>query len=178
LPIQLAVVAGGDDELYERLHEIEWHVATHLYNFVENMPTLMGAADAIVCKAGGLIVTESLASGLPMLLIDVLPGQETGNARYVIEGGAGELVDDPLDALETVYHWLEKDGALLAERANRARELGRPEASHSIAELVWVAGQRGPGKEDRGDDKIRTKLADLLTRHGVAWKGKAASQAE
>jgi len=100
LPIQLAVVAGGDDDFYECLKEIDWHTVTHLYNFVENMPTLMGAADAIVCKAGGLIVTESLASGLPMLLIDVLPGQEMGNARYVIEGGAGELVDNARDALE------------------------------------------------------------------------------
>jgi 1,2-diacylglycerol 3-beta-galactosyltransferase len=44
------------------------------------MPTMMRAADAIICKAGGLTVTESLACGLPLLLTDVIPGQETGNA--------------------------------------------------------------------------------------------------
>jgi hypothetical protein len=28
---------------------------------------------------------------LPILLVDVLPGQETGNAEVIIQGGAGDL---------------------------------------------------------------------------------------
>ena len=109
-PIQLVMAAGGDEEQYNELLKADWHVPVHIYNFVKNMPTLMRASDAIICKAGGLIVTESLAAGLPLLLTDVIPGQETGNANYVVNGGAGELIDEPLQALETLSHWLQAMG--------------------------------------------------------------------
>ncbi len=139
LPLQLAVVAGGDDELYRRLQDCEWHVPTRLYNFVENMPALLHAADCILCKAGGLIVSEALACGLPLILTDVLPGQEVGNAGYVVAGGAGELSQGPLDALEILCHWLARGKKLLVARAANARRLGRPRAAHDIGELAWAA---------------------------------------
>lgn len=156
LPLQLIVVAGGDDALYQQLRDAEWHVPAHIYNFVENMPTLMHAADCIVCKAGGLIVTESLACGLPILLTDLIEGQESGNARYVVDGGAGELAHDPLEGLEAISHWLAGGGELLAQRARNASRLGYPRAAYDVAELAWAAAVRGPqaGAGARFADKI------------------------
>lgn len=146
LPIQLIVAAGGDDETYAELQATEWHVPVRLYNFTDEMPTLMRAADAIVCKAGGLIVNEALAAGLPLLLINVIEGQETGNAEYVTENGAGEVVETPLEFLEAVYHWLSGEQSLLQERARNARQAGRPRAAYDVAELAWAlaAGQEIP----------------------------------
>jgi len=137
LPLQLAIVTGGDEALYDDLVRWEWHIETHLYHLVKNMPTLMHAADCVMSKAGGLIVSESLACGLPMLLVDVLPGQETGNADYVVDNSAGDYTQDPITSLETLYHWLERDRRLLAERAHNARRLGRPHAAYDIADLIW-----------------------------------------
>ena len=169
LPLQLAIVAGGDDALYAELQEIEWHGPTHTYNFVENMPALMRASDLILCKAGGLIVTEALACGLPLLLIDVLPGQEEGNAEYVVEHGAGELAEKPMDALAILYHWLEDDGQLLAERAGNARQIGRPQAAYEIAERVWHADEELASAEaDQAEE--RSKLSELLSRYDVPWQ--------
>ncbi|HOU12976.1 MAG TPA: glycosyltransferase [Anaerolineae bacterium] len=142
LPLQLAIVAGGDEALYNDLAGMEWHTEAHLYRLVKNMPTLMHAADCVVSKAGGLIVSETLATGLPMVLVDVLPGQETGNAEYVVDNDAGEWVQDPLGVLETLYHWLDQDGRLLAEKARNAQHLGRPQAAYDIADLVWEAAAR------------------------------------
>jgi spore coat polysaccharide biosynthesis predicted glycosyltransferase SpsG len=51
LPLQLVVVAGRDDHLYRRLQGTEWHVETHLYNFVTDMATLMQAADLHTLRA-------------------------------------------------------------------------------------------------------------------------------
>jgi 1,2-diacylglycerol 3-beta-galactosyltransferase len=137
LPLQLVIVAGGDDEQYEQLQQINWHPPTYLYNYVETMATFMHAADAIICKAGGLIVSEALACGLPLLLTDVIEGQETGNAEYVLHSGAGELARDPLEVLEVVYHWLAHDQALLQARAAAAAQVGKPRAAYDIAELAW-----------------------------------------
>ena len=144
LPLQLAVVAGGDDELYRRLQETEWHRVTQVYNFVDNMPTLLRAADCVLSKAGGLIVSEALSGGRPLVLVNVIEGQETGNAAYVVSGGAGELAGDPVAALEILCHWLDQRGRLLGERAENARRLGRPRAAYDIAESVWELAQRGP----------------------------------
>lgn len=142
LPLQLVVVAGGDDELYQRLQEMEWHVETHSYNFVTEMGTFMRAADCILSKAGGLIVSEALAYGLPLILIDVIPGQETGNANHVVSGNAGVLAHDPIEVLETVCHWLEKDGRLYHQIAQNAKQLGYPRAANDVADLVWEATSR------------------------------------
>ncbi|MGH2606754.1 MAG: MGDG synthase family glycosyltransferase [Anaerolineales bacterium] len=176
LPIQLAAVAGGDADLYQQLQHTEWHVPTHVYNFVEDMPSLIRAADCIVSKAGGLIVTEALACGRPLLLVDALPGQEEGNAAYVVEGGAGELARAPIEALEILYHWMERGGELLGRRSEHARALGRPHAAYEVADLAWQAAVPRPQKKRRRLIPSRTKIVALLGRHGVAWKEPAKDE--
>lgn len=167
LPVQLIVVTGGAEERYEELQKVEWHQPAHVYNFVKNMPTLMCAADAIVCKAGGLTVTESLACGLPLMLTDVIPGQETGNAEYVVNGGAGEMIAEPLKALETVCHWLLNDGALLKERSVNAAKLGRPRAAYDIVERAWTLAQRGAIEKEADQVLLLPRLIEMFQRFGV-----------
>lgn len=161
LALQLIAVAGGDDALYQRLQHTEWHVPAHVYNFSENMPTLMHAADCIICKAGGLIVSESLACGRPILLTDVIEGQETSNAKYVVDGGAGERMDDPLEGLETVYHWLADGGELLQQCAQNARRLGYPRAAYDAAEFAWQAALRGP--HVRPEPSLPDTIEDIVS---------------
>lgn len=170
LPIQVAAVAGGDGELHEQFLRTEWHIPAHVYNFVEDMPSLMRAADCIVCKAGGLIITEGLACGRPLLLVDMLPGQEEGNAAYVIEGGAGELARGPIEALEILCHWLERGGELLRRRAEHARAMGRPHAAYEVADLAWQSAVPRPEEKARRLIPSRAKIVALLGRHGVRWK--------
>jgi 1,2-diacylglycerol 3-beta-galactosyltransferase len=136
LPVQLVVVAGGDDELYRRFQDTEWHVETHLYNYVAEMGTFMRSANCILSKAGGLTVSEGLACGLPLILIDVIPGQETGNANHIVSGNAGALAQDPIEVLETVCHWLENDRRLYCQQAQNARQLGHPRAAYDVADLI------------------------------------------
>lgn len=165
LALQLALVAGGDDALYTRFQETSWHCPVHRYNFVENLPRMMLAADVMLCKAGGLIVSEGLACGVPLLLADVLPGQEEGNAGYVVEGGAGLRVDDPATALEALRRWTE-DPARLETYAANARRLGAPKAAHTIVERVEALIAM-PHVAPPADDEERRALAALLRRHDV-----------
>jgi 1,2-diacylglycerol 3-beta-galactosyltransferase len=127
-----------------------------------------------VCKAGGLIVTESLACGLPLLLVDVLPGQEEGNADYVVQGGAGERVSDPVDALVTLYHWLDRKRAILGELTQNAIRLGHPRAAYEIGERVWAMAERRSRNRDQ-EASERSGLIKLLTRFGVSWQKDAES---
>jgi 1,2-diacylglycerol 3-beta-galactosyltransferase len=170
LPLQLAVVAGGDDQLYRRLQETDWHVETHLYNFVTDMAALMRAADCVLGKAGGLTVTEALACGQPLILVDVLPGQETGNAEYVTSGNAGDLAQDPIEVLEVMCHWLEKGQELYQWRAQNARRLGRPRAAYDVAELIWAAAVDGLQARARRHTLELPSLTGLRKRNGAERK--------
>lgn len=166
-PLQLAVVAGKDENLYAQLQEVEWHVPVHLYEFVTNMPDMLLAADCVMTKAGGLIVTESLAAGCPMMLIDVIPGQETGNAELVIRGGAGDLARSDLEVLEVMAHWMMDDRRLLQERAQNAAAMGRPQAAFEVADLAYQFALRGPVRHRHLF--TRRTLIDLFNRNQVRW---------
>lgn len=174
-PVQYAVVAGGNTDFYQQLQAEEWHGVFHLYNYVENVPAMMRAADFIICKAGGLIVTEALAGGLPVMLVDVTPGQEEGNAAYILANGAADRASTPLEALEILCHWLANDGALLRERARAARTLGRPESAYTIAEYIWAAAERGPLPIPENRQAILPKLLNLLSTFGLVKHGQAGT---
>ena len=169
LPLQFVIACGGDDELYAHFSQVEWHHPAHVYNLVSNMPLMMHAADCTVGKAGGLYVTEALACGLPILLVDLIEGQETGNADFVVDGGAGELVDNPIAALESLFHWLDKDGQLLKERAQNARQMGHPRAAYDAADLVWQMADQKQSRQT-GLAKHRRSVTELLNEFNIPWK--------
>jgi len=164
LPVQLAMVAGGDESLHRRWLETEWLAPAHVYGFVSNMPDLMMASDVIVCKAGGLTVAESLAAGLPLIIAELIPGQETGNAEYVLNAGAGEQAAGPLDALDILLHWLDLDGALLHERADNARSTGRPDAAYRVADLAMTFARQGAPHREHTLSAYAGQLREMLRR--------------
>lgn len=135
-PIQLCMAAGGDDELYQSMIRNNWHIPVKIYNFCDCVTDLMMASDLIISKAGGLITSESLAAGLPMLLTDVLPGQETGNAKLVETNEAGKALTSQYEMLELLCHMLINDKQLLNQMHENAKKMGKPNASFDIANIV------------------------------------------
>jgi len=166
-PLQVVALAGKDEKLYAQLKSMDWHVPAHVYGLVKNMSDLMLASDAVICKAGGLIVTESLACGMPMMLVDVIPGQEEGNRDYVLQNGAGVLAETPMQMLETILHWMEDDGKGLKEYAQNACRVGRSNSAYDAVDLIWQAALRGPRNTRGKPGSRRTWLIDLLTRNNI-----------
>lgn len=141
LDLQIAAVSGGDAETEIKLREVTWKSRVHVYGHVSNLAEMMHAADFVVCKAGGLIVSESLAAGKPLALFDALPGQEVGNVKYVTESGAGDWSPGPVGVLTTVVSWLAHDQAELRKHRAMARKLGKPRAAYEIAELIMRSAE-------------------------------------
>lgn len=174
MPLQLIVVAGKDESIYNSASQMEWHIPAKVYNFVENMPELMHASDMIICKAGGLIVTESLACGLPMILVDVIPGQETGNAQYVIAYGAGEMSTTPTDILEILCHWMMNNGNQFIRMAANAKAIGKPRSAFDAADIIYHAAVH---KEEIIKPKMRRKTLSHTARK-ITQKRTSANQTE
>jgi 1,2-diacylglycerol 3-beta-galactosyltransferase len=142
--LQLAVVAGRNEHLCERLRGRDWGLTLHSYGFVQNMPDLMRAADLLVTKAGPGTISEALVCGLPMVITSALPGQEEGNVGYVVDHGAGLLGTTSTELAQIVKRLSGDSGAgelsALAQAANR---LAKPNAADDIARLILATANRG-----------------------------------
>ncbi len=135
-PLQIVMAAGGDDELYGKMTRNEWHIPVKIYNYCNVLSELMRASDFILTKAGGLITSESLAVGLPMLLTDVLPGQEEGNAKIVEDNDAGRILHNPYKMLEVLCHMLRDDRHRLNQMHQNALRIGKPHAAEDISKMA------------------------------------------
>ncbi len=155
LNCQLAIIAGRNKALKAKLEADNWNQPTHIYPFVTNMPQLMDAADIIVTKAGPATITEAGIAGLPMILMDAIPGQEEGNVDYVVEHDAGIYAPEPQRVATIIREWLSEGAESLAARADRARSISRREAVWDIVDEVMQQAER---------DMIRQPKSTLLER--------------
>jgi 1,2-diacylglycerol 3-beta-galactosyltransferase len=168
---QLIVVTGKDQKLYEELKEVEWHHETHLYEFVDQMPEFMQASNLIIAKAGGLIVTEALASGLPMILIDVIPGQESGNAKFVEDGNAGFWTENAIEFIQVLGHLFLNEQEKLKQLKENAKTIGKPSSAMQIAELIINQVEKSTNTSSPKVDFIQ-KIEDILVKNQIQWKKK------
>ena len=143
-PVQAVVIAGGNDELYKKLVDSHFDFPVEVRNFEKNVPQWMMASDILVTKAGGLIVSEGLAAGLPILLIDYLPGQEEGNVRFLLSHQAGAFVQNVGEFRAMIDYWLHEDGSRLSQVARASAALGHPEAAMTVARVMWDAAVSQP----------------------------------
>lgn len=166
---QLVIVTGKDKKLFEELDKIEWHIPVFLYEFVENMPELMKASDLLLSKAGGLIVTEALASGLPIIIVDVIPGQETGNAKFVEEAKAGYWVKSNIEFLETISHLFINNFEQLQIIQRNAENKGKPSAAIQITDLI-INQLSGKKYQSKLKIDLIKKIEELLLANHIHWK--------
>jgi processive 1,2-diacylglycerol beta-glucosyltransferase len=141
---QTVVVCGKNEELRK---EVEAQVAGAAKKFVvlgytHQMRELMHVATLILSKPGGLTTAEALASGLPMVILDPVGGQEERNAEMLLERGAAIKCSE-VTVLPYKLGLLLEDPARLREMARRARAAGRPQAAVEIARIV-AEGQGEP----------------------------------
>ncbi|MEZ4663070.1 MAG: glycosyltransferase [Caldilineaceae bacterium] len=134
--VQLLVVTGRNRALRQELAAASWAQAPHIhiYGFVNNMSELMHACDLIVTKAGPGTISEALIAGLPMILFDFIPGQETGNVAYVEHNGVGVFAPSPSEVAHTIAIWTCPGSPILNEMRANALRLARPRASLLMAE--------------------------------------------
>jgi 1,2-diacylglycerol 3-beta-galactosyltransferase len=137
LQCQMVIIAGKNESLKTKLEACEWNQPTHVYGFVTDMPAIMAGADILVTKAGPATICEACISGLPMILSDAIPGQETGNVEFVLENNAGVYAPNPSAVADAVRQWLSEGDAGLRQRASNARLIGRPNAVWDIVQEVW-----------------------------------------
>jgi UDP-N-acetylglucosamine:LPS N-acetylglucosamine transferase len=129
------VVCGRSDELRSRVERLQARMPLKALGFVENVADLMRASDVLISKAGGLTLAEAFCCRVPVVIHDVLPGQEVGNVEYVLQCGAVAYAPRP-QALVRLITELSADPAGREELAQRGARLARPDAGGVIVRNV------------------------------------------
>ncbi|TBR25371.1 glycosyltransferase [bacterium] len=141
-PLQLVVVCGRNEPLRRKVASLDHPHPTRVLGFTREIPSLMAAADLVVTKPGGLTVSESLALGRPLLVVNPIPGQEAANSDFLLERGAAVKAGRPEDLPARVKALF--SGGRLAQLARAARKLGRPGAADAVCRLAFKrAGGKG-----------------------------------
>ena len=140
-PLEVIVVAGRNEELKRELQKIDRpkrHNAVVL-GFTKEMHELMAMADLVVTKPGGLTTSEALACGLPLIVANPIPGQETRNSDFLLENGAGVKIDHPSQLGPKLTRIL-ADKSRLKQMQEKAKKLGRPDAAFDVLKrsLEWI----------------------------------------
>lgn len=137
--IQIAAVTGHNSRLKRRLDSLAKKAElVRVFGYTTEMHKMMRAADVLVGKAGGLTVSEALSVGLPLIIFNPVPGQEIYNVDFLVNYGAGLLARDEDDVVEKA-RFLSTHPERLAQMAQNASTLGKPEAVQTICERVLAA---------------------------------------
>jgi processive 1,2-diacylglycerol beta-glucosyltransferase len=146
LPLQILAVTGHNQRLYADLEALTGLTAgtetsLHLYRYVTDVHRLMAASDLLVSKPGAVTASEALALGLPMLLMQPIPGQEERNAAVLVASGAAIAVREPAD-LAAALRDLLPDAALLRAMRKAAHATAHPRAAQLVvADLAHLEPQ-------------------------------------
>ncbi len=135
--LQLIVLTGRNEALRRSLQDIEAFYPTRLraVGFTDEVHRLMACADLAITKPGGLSTSECLTMGLPMLLVNPIPGQEERNAAWLIQEGAAVRADDPA-SLQFRLQKLLADRDKLARMRACALVLAKPQAAHQLLQKI------------------------------------------
>ena len=136
-PSQLIVVCGTNKNLYRWLkkHESFFNKPVIIMGYTECVNDLMDISSLIVSKPGGLTSAEALTKSLPIIIVSPLPGQESLNARFLLETGVALKVENLLE-LRSLVEELLNDKTKLEMLRQRAGASGRVDSAQNIARFI------------------------------------------
>ena len=156
-PTQVVAVCGRNDALKAELTQTAEQLAKHsvvsfkLVGFTTEMDELMSAADLFVGKPGGLTTSEVLCKGLPMVVINPIPGQEERNSDHLLEAGVA-IRSNNLPALAYKIDTLIDTPGKLAQMSENARAMAKPEAAITVVERLAALRQTQTGSSGMWPD--------------------------
>ncbi|MEM8716844.1 MAG: glycosyltransferase [Cyanobacteria bacterium P01_G01_bin.4] len=136
-PAHIVVAAGRNNDLLDAMENLEGNSTVQLQKVgvIDYVDDLVVASDLAITKAGGLITSEILARGTPMVIVDPIPGQEEENADVIAAAGAGVQIRLP-EMVAPAVRFLLRHPSRLEEMHQWALELGKPRAALDIAESI------------------------------------------
>jgi len=141
-PAQAVVICGRNSEMKEGMeHQARDIMAANpgltirTLGYTDEMHKWMQMSDLYIGKPGGLTTAEALATGLPMIIVAPIPGQEDRNSDHLLEKGIA-LKCNEFTTLAYKIDGLLDHPELLASMREKALWYGRPNAAATIVDTL------------------------------------------
>lgn len=139
LDFQVLCVCGRNETAKKKISALKTKHKIYSYGYVDNVDQMMDAADFIITKPGGLSMSESLAKGLPTLLLEPIPGQEDRNREFFLNNGISMAITKTFPIDEAVYQMFSNEWKMENTSAG-AEYIGRPNATSDLCDFVLKLG--------------------------------------
>lgn len=140
---QVVAISGKNNKMFTKLnHLVEINNAQDrikVYKYTTSVPELMSISDFVITKPGGLTTTESLVSGLPIVIINPIPGQEEENAEFLERNNLAiwiKKTDNGARVLKEIYRHPEK----LSEIKENIPKFAKPNSTEDICKTMLGEG--------------------------------------
>jgi len=135
---ELTFAVGRDEGLYRRIERVTQgrSAPTTLLRWTDQIPLLLSTHHAVISKAGGATTQEAIAARCPMIVNQIVPGQEEGNYELLRQRGIGSLARTPEEVLGALQGAFENHGAQWNQWRERLESLARPRAAFDICKQV------------------------------------------
>ena len=137
--IQIIAISGKNPKMKSAFEEIVNKTKAEnnvkIIGFSNEVPKLMSISDLVVTKPGGLTTSESLASYLPMVVINPIPGQEEENAEFLEEKGIAVWIKKTDNSKKVIEELLNNKNKLNEMKEN-TRILAKPDSTDEICKVL------------------------------------------
>lgn len=142
--ICVTVVAGRNDTLAASLATtFGANPRVRVLGWVEDMPSLLLAADVVVTNAGGATFREAMACGRTVLMHNPIAGHGRANAELMARAGLARVCDGA-GTLSAAVRAMRADPALLAASEQAiAKHLDEHQRLDDALTALWDRGGRG-----------------------------------
>ena len=137
--IQIVAISGKNKKMNESFNNLVLKTNSSdrvkVIEYTDKVAELMSISSLVVTKAGGLTIAESLASALPIIIINPIPGQEEENAEFLVNAGCAIWIkkdDNIARALKTLSRNKEKQ----EEMKENSMKLAKPNATKEICDIL------------------------------------------
>ena len=138
--IQIIAISGKNPKMKSAFEEVvdsnNANSTVKIIEFSNEVPKLMAIANLVVTKPGGLTTSESLASHLPMVVINPIPGQEEENAEFLESKNIAVWIkksDYSKEIIESLLNNREK----ISIMKENTKILARPNSTRDICDVLF-----------------------------------------
>lgn len=133
---QIIAISGKNEKMQAKFEELVGNNPNvQVYGFTNEVPELMSISDLVVTKPGGLTITESLASGLPIVVINPIPGQEVENAEFLEKNGVAVWIRKTENPDEAVKELLENPEQIKHMKI-RSKLMAKKNSTKDICKII------------------------------------------
>lgn len=136
--IELSAACGRDESLRRELQSVADRLETPIKvaGWMHDLPERLASSHLVVAKAGGATVQECLAAATPLVMSQVIPGQEEGNAELLTKEDCGCTATSPQTIAAAVRHAFARGAGVWKTWEANAWNTGTPDGARNSAQEV------------------------------------------